>query len=459
MATIHTEHTGPLTERIDITVSQTDYLPGFEAALKQYATKANIPGFRKGMVPAGLVRKMYGASVFADEVVRTIEKALTGHLKETDAQILGQPLPSAQNDLSTLDHKAPTDYRFSFDIGRKPSFSLVHLSTASVQRCRIDVTDAMIDEEVERLRRRNGEMTEPETVGDEENVLNLRFEACDEHGEPLPDGTPHDNSLLLRYFHPDFRARLMGLKKDDSLIIRIGEAFQDKEAEWMLSDLKLDKEDPASKEKSFRITLTKIGMVEKAEMGDAFWKQVFPHMEIKSEQEFRDQIRSEIQQQFDVQTESQLHQELYHILLEKTSLELPEDFLKRWLKEGQDKPKTDEEVEAELPNFLRQLKWTLITDKIVQENAINVSREEVMAQMRREVMGYFNGMGMMQGNFEWIDGYVDRMAKDRQQFEGSYRKVQTEKVFQWAAANSNPVDAIVSLEDFQKQQEALRHES
>jgi len=458
MATIHRESTGPLTERIDVTVSREDYLPGFEAALKQYAAKANIPGFRKGMVPTGLVRKMYGPSVFADEVVRTVEKELTAHLRNDGRAIFGQPLPSPDNDLGALDPKAPAEYRFSFDIGLKPDFTLADLPSAPLVRYRVDVTEEMVGEEVDRLRRKHGRMTEPETVSDEENVLNLRFEACDEAGQPAEDAKAHDNSLLVRYFKADFRPRLMGLRKDDSLTLRIGEAFEDKEADWVLSDLKLDKEDPAARQQPYRITLTRIGLVEKAAMDEELWKQAFPHMELKSEQAFRDQVRAGIQEQFDAQTESHLHHELYHVLLERTAIELPEAFLRRWLREGQEKPKTEEEAEAELPDFLRQLRWTLVTEKIVNDNAISVSREEVMDQMRGEVLGYFGGMGLAQGQFEWIEGYVDRMMKDRQQFEGSFRKVQTEKVFRWAAAHANPTEKVVSLEAFRLEQEAHRHE-
>lgn len=458
MATIHRQSTGALTEKIEVVVSKEDYMPGFEAALKQYAAKANIPGFRKGMVPSGLIRKMYGASVFADEVVRTVEKELTAHLREGQTEILGQPLPSHDNNMDALDFKIPAEYRFSFEIGLKPGFSIADLPSSGVVRYRIDVTDGMVDEEVSRLCRKHGKMTEPEVVDNEDNILNVSFAACDPDGQPLEGVEPKEDSLLMKYFRPEVRPRLMGLRKDDDITLRIGEAFEEKEAGWILSNLKLDKEDPASLEKTYRITLAKIGMVEPAAIGEELYKQVYPDRELKSEQEFREQIRADIGSQFDGQTESHLHHELYHVLLEKTSMDLPEDFLRRWLREGQEKPKTEEEVEAEFPNFLRQLKWTLVSDRIVTDNAISVSREEVMDQLRRQVMGYFGGMGLMQGNFEWIDGYVDRMMKDREQFEGGYRKALTEKVFQWAATQANPTEKVVSLEEFRHQQEAHSHE-
>lgn len=457
-ATIHRQSTGPLTESIEVVLSQEVYMPGFEASLKEYAVKANIPGFRKGMVPAGLIRKMYGASVFADTVVRTVERELTAYLRDSQSEILGQPLPSHDNNMDALDYKAPAEYRFSFEIGLKPDFQIPDLPASGVLRYRIDVTDVMVDEEVSRLRRKHGVMTEPETVDNEDNILNVTFTACDSEGQPLEDSEPKEDSLLLKYFRPEVRPRLMGLRKGDDITLRIGEAFEEKEAGFILSDLKLDKEDPASLEKTYRITLHKIALVEPAALGEELFKQVYPDRELQSEQEFREQIRADIGSQFDGQTESHLHHELYHVLLEQTVMDLPVDFLRRWLREGQDKPKTEEEVEAEFPNFLRQLKWTLVSDRIVTDNAISVSREEVLDQLRRQVMGYFGGMGLMQGNFEWIDGYVDRMMKDRDQFEGGYRKALTEKVFQWAATRANPAEKVVSLDEFRHQQEAHNHE-
>ena len=138
-------------------------------------------------------------------------------------------------------------------------------------------------------------------------------------------------------------------------------------------------------------------------------------------------------------------------------MEFPDDFLRRWLMEGQEKPKSAEEVEAEYPTFRNQLRWTLISDRIVRDNDIKVAREDVTAKMREQVLGYFGGIGM-EGHMDWVEGYVERMMKDEDQVEASYRRVLNEKVLQWAESRSTPREQPIGVEEFGKILEQHRHE-
>jgi len=185
MATVTRENIGLLTDKITVNVSKGDYLPSFEKSLKQYGKQANIPGFRKGMVPAGLIKKMYGNSVFTDEILRTVEKELTTYMSAEKLEIFAQPLPLPENDARQIDINNPADYSFAFEVGLKPSFSLADLPTAQLTKLKVEVTPEMIDEEVDRLRTRNGKMTEPEAVSSDENVLNLHFTETNAAGEPV----------------------------------------------------------------------------------------------------------------------------------------------------------------------------------------------------------------------------------------------------------------------------------
>jgi trigger factor len=130
MATVTRENIGLLTDKIVVNISKGDYLPSFEKSLKQYGKQANIPGFRKGMVPAGLIKKMYGSSVFTDEVLRTVEKELTTYMSNEKLEIFAQPLPLPENDARQIDVSNPSDYSFAFEVGLKPAFSLADLGTA-----------------------------------------------------------------------------------------------------------------------------------------------------------------------------------------------------------------------------------------------------------------------------------------------------------------------------------------
>src|SRR5579871_3886870 len=144
MATVTRENIGLLTDKITVNVSKGDYLASFEKSLKEYGKRANIPGFRKGMVPAGLIKKMYGNSVFTDEVLRTVEKELTSYMTTEKLEIFAQPLPLPDNDARQLDVANPTDYSFAFEVGLKPAFSLADLGSAPLNFLKVEVTPEMI---------------------------------------------------------------------------------------------------------------------------------------------------------------------------------------------------------------------------------------------------------------------------------------------------------------------------
>jgi trigger factor len=454
MATVTRENVGLLNDKLTVKINKEDYFPSFEKAIKDYSKKANIPGFRKGMVPAGMVKKMYGASIYHDEVIKAVEKEIQQYLSAEKPEIFAQPLPLA-SDLRNLDMNSPADYDFPFEIGLKPEIHIEDIKNANVTFYKVNVTEAMINEEIERLQTRHGIMSDPETVTSEENVLNGNFVETDHEGNPVADGISKDNSLLVRYFTPEFREQLMGKRKDDSIRLQLKNAFEEKEKEWLISDLGLDKQDAAALEKYFKMTITKVGLIEKREYNEEFFEEVFPGKEIKNEDEFRDHIKQQIQQHWDAQSKVQLHDQLYHILLE-TPMEFPEDFLKKWMQRGGEKEKSTEEVDAEFPTFKNQLKWTLISDKLINDNDIDVTDDELRAYMQREIMQYFGQM-KMDGDTGWMNSYVDRMMKDEKQVDSSYRTLITDKLFSWVQSQVIPVEKEVTAEELTAMQHNHQH--
>lgn len=210
MATVTRENIGNLTDKLTVKVSKEDYLQNFESNLKKQAKSANIPGFRKGMVPAGLVKKMYGQSLFTDEVLRTAESQLNEYLTKEQLDIFAQPLP-LDIDARQLDMNNPADYAFAFEIGLKPAFEIN--TNINVTRYKVTVTDEMINDEIARLQTRFGKMTEPEVVSSEDHVLNVTFTEVDAEGNVVEGGINKGNSLLVKYFAPAYRSNLMGKKK------------------------------------------------------------------------------------------------------------------------------------------------------------------------------------------------------------------------------------------------------
>jgi trigger factor len=456
MATITRENIGLLNEKITIKVAGADYLPSFEKALKNYSKQANIPGFRKGMVPTGMIKKMHGQSVFADEVIKAVEKELGNYMATEKLEIFAQPLPLAQTESPKIDMNNPVEYVFDFEVGLKPAFSVADLSKEKMTRYKVTVTDEMINEEATRLQVRHGKLADRDAVTEDENVLNVTFTETDANGNEIEGGIKKDNSFLVKYFAESMRSSLTGKKKDDVINIQLNKAFAEKELEWILSDLGLDKHDEAAAAKFFNMAITKVGFVEKAELNDEFFKAAYPKKDIKTEEEFRNEIKTEIEGYWEKQTKNHLQHEIYHVLVDHTKIEFPETFLKRWMQTGGEQPKTQEEVEHEFPTFVNQLKWTLITDKLVQENNIEVKNEDIEAFAKQQLFGYM-GMSMQEDEQPWIAEYITRMMKDRKFVEDAYHRIQTEKVFDWAETKVNAVEKPVTVEEFSKEAEKHQH--
>jgi trigger factor len=454
MASVTRENIGNLHDKLTVKISKEDYLPEFEKAIKSYSKKANIPGFRKGMVPAGMIKKMYGASIFSDEVIKSVEKNLQEYLVKEKPEMFAQPLP-LESDLRKMDMNRPEEYDFPFEIGLKPEISLEALSSAKPTFYKVKATPEMVEEEVEKLVTKNGDLKDADAISSPENVLNVLFEESDAEGNIVEGGISKDNSILLKYFSEEYQQKLQGKKVSDSIVLQLKDAFPEKEREWILSDLALDKDDPASTEKKFKMSITKIGLVEKKELNEEFFNLVFPGKEIKTEEDFRKNIEEEIQKQWDAAGHNQVQDQLYHTLID-TPVEFPETFLKRWLEVGGEKLKSKEQVEEEYPKFKDQLKWTLISDKIIKENNLEVSPEELRNSMKEEISRYFGQMNLSE-DASWLESYVDRMMKDEKQLDASYRRIISDKLFNWLESQVTPEEKEITSEEFLAMQHHHHH--
>jgi trigger factor len=436
MATVSRENVGVLTDKITVTVSKDDYLPAFNKALKEYSKKANLPGFRKGMVPAGLVKKMHGQALFADEVLRVVDREMSAYMQKEQLNIFAQPVPADDMSMKDMDMNTPAEYAFSFEIGLKPDFEVAPLMQAQLTRYKVAVTPEMVQSEVERLQNRHGKMTEPETVTSEEMVLNVTFAACDAEGNITEGGLRKDNSLLVKYFAPAWRQQLMGKQKGDHLVLQLNSAFEEKEREWVLQDLGLNKDDAEAGEQWFNMEITKVGLVEKREM--------------------EAELRNEIEAYWSSQSRNQLQDGIFHYLVDKTNFEIPTTFLKKWMMTGREKPSTAEQVEQEYPQFSQSLKWTLISDKLVQDNQISAGPEEIKDFARRQVMGYM-GLQALDESHGWVEDYAAKMLNDKKFVEDTYHRIITEKLFSWAETQVTPVEAEISMDEFANMQKAHKH--
>lgn len=448
MATITRENISLLNDKLTITLSKADYLDDFEKSLKKYAKSANIPGFRKGMVPAGLVKKIYGQGVFGEQVLRKVEEELNKYMQQEQLDIFAQPLPVGQQN-PQLDMNQPGDYQFEFEIGLKPAIELKP-EQLKVTRYVVNVTDAMIQQEVERWQKRNGERTEPDTIGHQDNVLQVSFTEIDAAGQSVENGVQKDTSLLMSDFNSATQSQLLGKKKEETIDITLASAFDEPACKAVLSELGMQED---QKELSLRVTIKKITQIIPAELNEELFKKVFPDQEITTEEAFRSAVKDTIAAHFASQARNQVYDQIYHALVDHTPLSFPENFLKRWIQQGGEQPKTPEQAEKEYPTFEKQLKWTLISNQLIQDNKIEVSPEDIKEFAKMQLFNYMGGqINMMGENTQWVEDYANRMLQDKKFVEDSYHRISTDKMFQHLETLVNAVEETISQEDFEAKQ-------
>jgi trigger factor len=304
----------------------------------------------------------------------------------------------------------------------------------------------MIQSEVERLQIRNGNMTEPETSTSEDNVLNVTFIESDKDGNEIEGGIKKDNSLLIKYFSEKQRKQFIGLKNDDTVVIQLKKAFDDKELDIILNDLALTKDDA---EKYFKLLITKVGLVEKAPLDETLFTVTYPNQAITNEAEFKAAVKQDIEGYYAQQAKNQVHDQIYHGLIEQTKMDFPVAFLKRWLQKGGDKQRTEEEAEKEYPVFQDQLKWTVISTQLITDHKVEVVAEDLKNFAKQQLMSYMGGqLGALGDNDQWLEDYAARMMQDRKFVEDSYHRISTDKLFNALEAEVTAKEEPIAAEKF-----------
>lgn len=452
MSSVTQENIAKYHERIIVSLSKEDYMPEIDKSLKIFSKNAQIPGFRKGMVPVGIVRKMYGASIFSEEIMKLASKNLEDYLIQNKFEIFGRPIQGANQKPYNFDINNPSDYTFEFEIGTKPAFDIPFLSgSATIPLYKVSVSDSILQEEIEKLQYKAGEMKDPESVTTEDNVLNVVFTECDTDGNAIVGGIQKDNSLLVKYFTQSLQEQLMGKKAGDFILFNLQATFDEKLLPAIMKDLNLDAQDEAARNKNFKLGITKVGLIEKAELNLATFEKIYPGREIETEEKFRETLRSEMEQYWSTQSRTFLHNELFERLVHETPIELPINFLKRFMSIGGEKYVAPEEVEKQFGNFDHQIRWELISSELVQQFGIEVTKTDLETAARMQVMSYFGQHGEMPSmDAEWLDPFIEKQLADKK-FRGELEnKIITDKLF-WAIEQKvNLQETEVSVEEFVK---------
>lgn len=456
MASVTRESIGNLHDKITVKLEKQDYLPSFEKDIKSYTKRANIPGFRKGMVPLGMIKKMVGKELYADAVVKSAEKELRDYLLKEKIDFFGQPLfLNDKENFPSLDLQNPKDYEFLFEIGLRPDVEIKFPENASLKLFKVKVKPEDIEQRVENFQDQFGELKEAESVEGPENVINLHIDETDEKGELKEGGFSGNTTLYVKAFSDEFQQQLIGKKKDDILTGILNKIIDPEKYAGVYENLGINPEDEQETGVSVQVKISNVNTLEKAPLNEELYKKAFPSKEIATEEEFRKTVEEDEQKYWDDAANNYLEHNLHHLLLD-IPVSLPEEFLKKMM-EDPAKPLSQEEINQQYPSFSNQLKWTLISGKIIQDQKIEVTAEELKEDIRTELRNYFQNMSLGSSDNEWLENYVERVMADQKQTEQRMDKLLVKKVFDWAKTQVQIKEEETSQEDFQKELSEHQH--
>ncbi|MGA3013314.1 MAG: trigger factor [Bacteroidales bacterium] len=438
------ENTGELTATIRIEILKDDYEEKVLKQIKDFQHKANIPGFRPGKVPVGLIRKMYGKAIVADEVNKIMSDSIAKYILDEKLDVLGNPLPSeGKNHDYTFE--AEKDFEFFFDLGIAPEIVLNVAGLPPVSRYSIAVDDKMLGNYIEDMRKRYGNSIHPEAAG-EEDMISCEITETDTNGVIIENGIKKNVFITISQLKKeDTQKRFIGLKKEDNILIT-HDFFEDKEEEGKILGIK---DEVASKEGIiFSLAVKDMYHIEPAELNEEFFKKVYPGAELTTEEQFREQVKKDISASFTGETDKLLYRHVSDTLLHEIPIKLPDSFLKRWLTEHKESKLTAEEVEEQYDSFAESMKWQLIENKLIREYNIRVEDTEI----RDYIKNYFLHqipMNMDEPEAEKrFDSLVDTVMKNTEQVQKINDELFTNKLIQVLKTNFPLEEKEISYEEF-----------
>ncbi len=446
------EQIDQLNATLKIQLKDEDISPKVETSLSDYRKKAQLKGFRPGKVPMGLIKKMYGKSVMYEEVNKLVSETLTNYLSDEKLEVIGEPIPSENQEM--IDFDTQKEFNFSFDIGLRPQIEIELNKKVKCPYFDILVDNEMLSKYVESHTSRFGKL---ETI-DEVTVdafIKGTIEQTDAEGNVIDGGlSKEESSISIDHIKDEeIRKTFIGAKREDVIKIDIQKTFaSDSEIAMVLG---VDKELIESLEPHFQYTIKEITEFKKAEVNEDLFEKVFPGEEIKTEAEFNEKVKQSIKVMTAKDSDYKFMLDSRDMLLDKTNIPLPEEFLKRWLKLRDEKGElTEEKLEKDFPLFMRDLKWQLIMGKLVKDNEIKVDQEEVkqlaIDLTEAQFQQYY---GLPVGSFprEQMEKYAtDLFLKKEEEVKKLYDKKYEDKVAEFIKESIKLDVKEISVEDFNK---------
>lgn len=436
---------------LTVTVTRDELKPKLDAELKKYRSRAPIKGFRPGQAPMDFVKKLYGSAIFGDTLNEMLSRELYDYLRESKLDVLGQPLPTEdQRSYSFKISDIEPEYSVNYEVGFVPPFEISGLGNGEIyERLTISNLDELAEEDLQYARKRAGKRTNPETDIQDNDIVRIAVRELESaEGGVKEGGWETVMTIFMKNVADEqLKTQLLFSKKGDTLRFN-ARTIENHEKEEMHRKyiLNLADDDARVVGDWFEGTIEEVSRVEDADLDEEFYKNYFGEGKVGNKEEAMEELKKGIRQFYEVRSNALLMRSFQERLMAQNQVELPETFLKRWLRVSNENKLTDEQIESEFPAFAENLRWTLIKDKIKETANVEVTDEDVYAAYAQRVRNYFQ----MEIPDNIIHTSVERLMQNKDDVEKTRRDLETDKIFEVIRDQVTLTDKVVPSEEFHK---------
>ena len=400
------------TSIIDLIIEKKDYLEKVDISLKDYRKKANIPGFRKGNVPVGLIKKQYGTAIKVEEVNRIVQKEISKYISDNNISILGSPLPFEDGEIDwTKD-----EINLKFEIAYKPNFKLNYKPKKTLTYFTVEADNEMINNQVESIQNQYGKLISLQSPEKESTISGNVKTAESKKQKNL--------SLDTQKFKKAFFSKYLSSAKVGSLININTKSFN--EDKYLSSLFNIEEKDFINKDLIFQIN--EITKREKAILDKELYKKVYKNDEIKNQKQFKNKVKSDIEKQFINQSDQKFFNDCVEFLISNTKIDLPEKFIKKLIIANQKEKISKNEIDKDFSQSLRGIKYQLIESKLIEENDIDINTDAVKSYAKEMVIKQMAMYGQNQPDDEQLNSIVQRVMSNEDELKRMYSMLINEKI-------------------------------
>ena len=400
------------TSVIDLLIEKKDYVEKVDISLKDYRKKANIPGFRKGNIPVGLIKKQYGTAIKVEEINKIVQKEISKYISDNDISILGSPLPFEDGEIDwTKD-----EINLKFEIAYKPNFKLIYKPKKTLTYFIIEADNEMINTQVESIQNQYGKLISLQSPDKQSTISGNVKTAESEKQKNL--------SLETEKFKKAFFSKYLSNAKVGSLININTKSFD--EDKYLNSLFTSEEKDFINKDLIFKIN--EISKREKAILDKDLYKKVYKNDEIKTQKQFKNKVKSEIEKQFINQSDQKFFNDCVEFLISNTKIDLPEKFLKKLIIANQKEKISEDEIDKDFSQSLKGIKYQLIESKLIEENDISVKPDAIKSYAKEMIIKQMAMYGQNQSDDEQLNSIVKRVMSSEDEVKRMYSMLLNEKI-------------------------------